>query len=357
MARIILEDVSKTYPGAEEPAIENCNLTIERGEIATLLGPSGCGKTTALRLIAGFETPDTGKISFDGRIMVGAGKWVPPEKRNVGMVFQDYALFPHLDAEKNIGFGLPSGREAKNKVKETIELVGLSGYESRFPHQLSGGQQQRVALARALARKPLVVLLDEPFSNLDADFRTRMRREVAGIIKKARATAVFVTHDQTEALTISDRIAVLNNGRIEQIDTPEQIYRYPDTEFVATFVGQSNLLPGIISEEGQRIDTAIGSIPCEHTHGRPPGSRVVCSIRPNSLNINPHGAFTARLTETVFSGSIIEATGEVALSNGEQWKLLFHLHPEEDLSVGDLVHFDILPRFAAVVKQRTPEKD
>ncbi len=351
MARIIIKNVNKTYAGAEAAAIGNFNLVIERGEIVTLLGPSGCGKTTALRLIAGFERPDSGEISFDDRAMVGRGQWVPPEKRHAGMVFQDYALFPHLNAEKNIGFGLSAGRDSQKRVRETIQLVGLSGYENRFPRQLSGGQQQRVALARALVRNPSVVLLDEPFSNLDADFRVRMRREVGSIIRQAGITAVFVTHDQTEALNLSDRIAVLNQGRIEQIDTPRQIYNYPDNKFVATFVGQTNLVPGTVGEDGGRIKTAIGEIPCNHTHGKPPGSRVVCSIRPNSLKMQADGSFSARLTEKIFSGPLIEAWGKVEISEGEPLNMLFHLPPEEDVPIGERVTFAILPRGTAVVDE------
>lgn len=350
MARINLHQLSKTYPGAVQPALSDLSLTIQKGEVVSLLGPSGCGKTTALRLIAGFERPDSGRVTFDGKTMVDKRVWVPAEKRNVGMVFQDYALFPHLNVERNIGFGLRRRADRGTRVRDIMELAGLTGLGRQFPHQLSGGQQQRVALARALVRKPLVVLLDEPFCNLDADSRWRLRREILGIIRQAQATAIFVTHDQTEALVISDRIAVLNRGRIEQVDTPEHIYRYPESEFTATFVGQSNLLQGIVGPGGTSVATDIGPVPCHHTHGHTPGDRVVCSVRPNGLRIYPGGTFSARLVETVFSGTVIEATAEIELTDGKRQNLLLHLHPEDGLQRGNQIHFDILPQFVAVVE-------
>jgi iron(III) transport system ATP-binding protein len=352
MAKIILNQISKTYPGRAVPAVHNLNLTIQRGEILTLLGPSGCGKTTALRLIAGFERPDDGTISFDGRMMVDAHQWTPPEKRNVGMVFQDYALFPHLNVEKNIGFGLPAHRDLKSGIERVIECVGLKGLNLQFPHQLSGGQQQRVALGRALIRDPWVVLLDEPFSNLDADFRSKMREEVVEIIRKAKATAVFVTHDQTEALVISDRIAVLNQGQIMQVGTPKEIYRFPENEFVATFIGRTNLISGIVSRSGTAIETGIGTIPCDHMQGNAQGSPVVCSIRPNSFKMHAQGRFSARIVKTVFSGTVIEATAEVEGSGGEHAvPFCFYLQPEEDAKVNRIVRFDILPQFVTVIQQ------
>ena len=211
MADIELVHIEKKYPGCHAPAVDDLCLNIAKGEIISLLGPSGCGKTTTLRLIAGFESPDHGAVRFNGVDMVGT----PPERRNIGMVFQDYALFPHLDVEGNIGFGLRPSGKAKQRIAGMIEMVGLDGFQSKMPGQLSGGQQGRVALARALVRDPVVVLLDEPFAGLDADLREKMQQEVTAIIRRAGATAVFVTHDQREAMTVSDRIAVMKDGRLE----------------------------------------------------------------------------------------------------------------------------------------------
>ena len=241
MFDIELKAVRKTYLGNEEPAVKNLSLRVEKGSIITLLGPSGCGKTTTLRLIAGFERADSGSIALAGKIVSDSDTWIPPEKRGVGMVFQDYALFPHLNVFNNVGFGYKE-KDREKRVYEVLALVNLRGYENRFPHELSGGQQQRVALARALARNPVVVLLDEPFSNLDADLRNQMRRDVASIIRNAGATAVFVTHDQKDALAVSDQVVVMKDGQIEQIGSPREIYQFPETEFVATFeIGRAHV--------------------------------------------------------------------------------------------------------------------
>lgn len=212
------------------------SLSVKKGELIGVLGPSGSGKTTLLRVIAGFERPDAGSIAIDGRVVADATHWVEPEDRGVGMVFQDYALFPHLTVFENIAFGVRS-QKPEVRVRELLELVGLVGCEGRYPHELSGGEQQRVALARSLATNPKVLLLDEPFSNLDADLRPKMRAELELILKRLSCTTVFVTHDQGEAFELADRIAVLNAGRVEQIDTPEGLYRTPATRFVAEFIG------------------------------------------------------------------------------------------------------------------------
>jgi len=262
-------------------AIDGLSFTIEQGEILSLLGPTGCGKTTTLRLIAGLEEPDEGSVIIAGRIVADASTWVPPEQRKVGMVFQDYAIFPHLTVWENIAFGLKgiTRRELKERVRKVLELVGLLELQGRYPHELSGGQQQRVALARALAPGPQVVLLDEPFSNLDADMRAQMRRDVQAILRRTNSTAIFVTHDQEEAFVISDRIGVLNQGRLEQLDTPEEVYHRPLTRFVADFVGLADFLQGWVTAEG--IATELGTF--ENLQNIPFGLRVDVMIRPEDV--------------------------------------------------------------------------
>ncbi len=243
-----LESVNKQFSRTTTPAVQNVNLTLYQGDILGLLGPSGCGKTTLLRIIAGFEQPQSGIVTINGRVVAGRHDWVVPEKRNVGMVFQDYALFPHLTVAKNIAFGLhnsgkKSSTQINHQVADVLELVGLSGLENRYPHELSGGQQQRVALARALAPSPALVLLDEPLSNLDVQVRIRLRQELRDILKSAGASGIIVTHDQEEAMAISDRVAVMRAGCVEQFGTPEDIYTEPASKFVAEFVTQANFLP------------------------------------------------------------------------------------------------------------------
>ena len=244
-----IQGISKQFPDYSIPAVNSLSLELKESELLGLLGPSGCGKTTLLRLIAGFEKPSTGKILIAGDIVAGRGHWLPPEGRNAGMVFQDYALFPHLTIADNVAFGLKrqslrlSPKQIHQRVTEVLSLVGLSDLGKRYPHQLSGGQQQRVALARALAPRPSLILLDEPLSNLDVQVRQRLRHEVRHILKAAGIAAIFVTHDQEEALAISDRVAVMREGKLEQVDTPEAIYTHPTSRFVAEFVTQANFLP------------------------------------------------------------------------------------------------------------------
>lgn len=256
-----LEDISKWFSQTQPAAVENVNLSLRQGEICGLLGPSGCGKTTLLRMIAGFELPQNGKITLGGVVVSAAGRWMAPEKRDIGMVFQDYALFPHLTVEKNIGFGLHKTRQSPSeplhkRVAEVLALVGLSGYQKRYPHELSGGQQQRVALARALAPQPKIVLLDEPLSNLDVQVRLRLRQELRDILKTANTSAIFVTHDQEEALSICDKVAVMRGGKVEQWGTPEEIYLEPASRFVAEFVTQANFIPA--KRKGSVWETELG---------------------------------------------------------------------------------------------------
>jgi iron(III) transport system ATP-binding protein len=242
----------------------------------TLLGPSGCGKTTALRVIAGFES-GSGSIEIHGRTVLDDKTFVPPEKRNVGMVFQDYALFPHMTVGSNVGYGLAKG-DRTHRVASVLELVGLTGLENRMPNELSGGQQQRVALARALAPEPEVILLDEPFSNLDASLRDRVRRELRSILTEARTTAVFVTHDQEEALATSDIVAVMKDGRILQADTPAELYSNPTDPWVAEFLGDADVIESV-ARDG-RVNTPVGSFDTELS------GNVSVIIRPENLQIS-----------------------------------------------------------------------
>ena len=349
MNAIEMIKIQKKYPECPGPAVDCLSLVVKQGEIITLLGPSGCGKTTTLRLIAGFERPEQGSILLGNIPVTGNGLWIPPEKRNIGMVFQDYALFPHLNTRDNIGISLKKAEKEK-RVEEMLALVNLQGLGERYPHELSGGQQQRVALGRALARNPVVVLLDEPFSNLDSDLRSHMRREVAAIIKKAGATAVFVTHDLKDALAVSDRVAVLRDGRLEQVGTPQNIYRHPETEFVATFVGKSNILPGIIGPDHRSVNTDIGVIPCSHTHQLPAGQKVKVSVRADSFELDPDGDVEGVIRETIYGGNEIEAVLEVMTEKGPL-DLLVHIHPEKSIRKGARLRFHVLPEFVAVINQ------
>jgi iron(III) transport system ATP-binding protein len=258
-----LEGITKRFEHSLTPAVSNVTLTLEEGDVLGLLGPSGCGKTTLLRIVAGFEPPDAGTVVLAGRPVAGAGCWLPPEQRYTGMVFQDYALFPHLSVAENVGFGLKqnrgrmSGTAVKERTQEAIALVGLAGLEKRYPHELSGGQQQRVALARALAPRPKLILLDEPLSNLDVQVRLRLRQDVRSILKETGTSAIFVTHDQEEALSICDRVGVMCAGHLEQLGTPEEIYTQPASRFVAEFVTQANFLSA--RRRGHLWETEVGA--------------------------------------------------------------------------------------------------
>lgn len=283
MSRIAVrcKELSRSY--GTTAALSGINLEVEEGSFLALLGPSGCGKTTLLRLIAGFERPNGGVVEVGGKTVAAPGLFVFPERRKVGIVFQDYALFPHLNVGDNITYGLIRGTDRKERVEEMLSLVGMKNYNSRMPHELSGGEQQRVAIARALAPGPEVLLLDEPFSNLDADLRTRIRNEVKGILACADATVIFVTHDQEEALFMGDRVGVMNSGKLEQLDTPEAIFHTPATTFVARFIGTTDFLDGK-TEEGLVV-TEIGKLPL---YGKfPRGTVVKVMLRPDYFDIKP----------------------------------------------------------------------
>ena len=321
-----LDRITKTFPhqvgsankGDRLKVLDNISLTLERGELLGLLGPSGCGKTTLLRVIAGFESISAGSVAIAGKIVCSKNEFLAAEKRNTGMVFQDYALFPHLTVAENIAFGLKSPNKhyfkgvfssktngrIKSRVKEVLELVGLRGLEQRYPHQLSGGQQQRISLARALAPQPALILLDEPLSNLDVQVRHRLRAEIRSILKAAGTSAVFVTHDREEALAISDRIAVMRQGKIEQMGTPESVYLNPASLFVAEFVTQANILPA--TKKGGSWQTEIGEITVSATESADDNYREIeranLTIRPENIRLNLDPSSEAVVIERQFLG-------------------------------------------------------
>ena len=297
-----LQGVSKQFRTDEATvqAVNDVSLTVDRGEFIALLGPSGCGKTTTLRLIAGFERVDAGAVEIDGALMAGSSVHVQPERRRVGMVFQEYALFPHVNVLANIEFGLRrmSAADKRARTGEILELTGLQGLESRMPHELSGGQQQRVALARALAPKPALILLDEPFSNLDAGLRARVRAEVGEILHAAKTTAVFVTHDQEEALSLVDRVAVMLDGSVRQVASPHELYTNPASRSVAEFIGDANFLPGI--GQGDTIECELGILAARNQIRGP----VDILLRPESIELlaAQPGLPAARVKHSLFFG-------------------------------------------------------
>jgi len=283
-----LRGVEKSY--GPERVIEGLSLSVHEGEILTLLGPSGCGKTTTLRLIAGLERPNGGEVALNGTAVSGPERFVEPEDRGVGVVFQEFALFPHLTAAENVAFGLETwdADERDERVANLLDLVGLEAQGDSYPDELSGGQQQRVALARSLAPEPDVLLLDEPFSNLDVDLRVQMREEVRRILKETGVTAISVTHDQEEAMSISDRVAVMNDGRIEQVGDPEQVFQQPESRFVAGFLGHASFLPGYV--HGGEVTTGLGPIPRDQINGLAGSydrTRIDVLVRPDDIRAIP----------------------------------------------------------------------
>lgn len=294
----------------EQVVVQDLTFTVPAGSILALLGPSGCGKTTTLRLIAGLEKVEQGQIEIGGQVVANGRVHIPIEKREIGIVFQDYAIFPHLSVAQNVGFGLPRG--SQERIAEMLAFVGLQGLGERMPQELSGGQQQRVALARAIARRPAVLLLDEPFSNLDAALRVEMRHEIRQLLKKAQMTAIFVTHDQEEALFMGDKVAVMNKGHIEQLGTPEEIFHQPQTLFVADFIGQTDFLPGRVTVSG--IETPLGLL--NQQIDAPAGAEVQIALRADDVALMPHPQGNGRVLSRQFIGIAYIYT--IALTDGSQ---------------------------------------
>ena len=296
MSEVVLEGVSKSFGPVR--AVEDVTLEIDSGELLAVLGPSGCGKTTLLRLIAGFERPDGGRIAVGGRELAGPDCFVAPERRRVGIVFQDYALFPHLSVESNVAFGLERrAREERDSITlRTLELVGLQHKAANHPHELSGGERQRVALARALAPGPELILLDEPFSSLDATLRAGLRREVELILRDAGATALLVTHDQEEALSLADRLAVMREGRIVQVGAPQEVYGRPANRWTAGFVGEVNVLAGVA--RGTGVETELGVFDV----GTSTSGSVHVAVRPEQLLLRADRSGNAEVVAREFRG-------------------------------------------------------
>jgi putative spermidine/putrescine transport system ATP-binding protein len=304
MSFLQLTDVTKFY--GSTCAVQAMNLAVEKGEFVSLLGPSGCGKTTTLQMVAGFEAVSSGRIELDGRDITHA----KANTRGLGIVFQSYALFPHMTVADNVSFGLEMRKmpktERKERVAQALALVHLEKHATRYPRELSGGQRQRVALARALVIEPPVLLLDEPLSNLDAKLREEMQFELRQIQRKVGTTTVMVTHDQSEAMSISDRVVVMEAGRATQIDHPHRVYEHPRTRFISTFVGKANLLPGKVTASGNRTHVAVGPLALQvEQPGFEPGAAVLLSVRPEKLQLVPavQGRLDGEVGERFFLGS------------------------------------------------------
>ncbi len=344
---LTLKDITKRFPPrgnvAEVTAVNDINLEINKGELVTLLGPSGCGKTTTLRMIAGFEFPTSGEIILDGEKINS----LPPHKRDMSMVFQSYAIFPHLNVFENIAYGLNvkkmNKKEIQKKVDWVLGLVHLEGFGSRSPGQLSGGQQQRVALARALVMEPKVLLMDEPLSNLDAKLREEMRTEIRRIQKELNITSVYVTHDQIEAMTLSDRIVVMNQGLIEQIGTPLEIYRFPNSKFVANFIGRANFINGkvISQKESELVAEVLGkTIHLASSKQKfAAGDDIILIARPEMISVKKTGeSFNGVVKRSVYLGDCIEYDIDVAgnlLTGLENDPNVLEMFPEgESVTIG-----------------------
>jgi len=351
MAGISIAGISKGYgpQHARMMALKHLDLEIADGQFVTLLGPSGCGKTTTLRLIAGYVTPDTGSIHAGGRLLSSPSGVVSPEGRGMGMVFQNYAVWPHKTVYENIAFGLKlrkiSGAQLRAKVEEALQLVNLGGLESRFPNELSGGQQQRVALARSLVVEPDILLLDEPLSNLDAKLRERMRSELKQLQRRTGVTFIYVTHDQAEALALSDQIAVMHGGELQQYGSPFDVYTRPANRIVADFMGLVNFVPGRIAAiEGgaARVEAETGHVMAVPvTEGLAGGTPVEIAVRPENITLAAavDAGDAARVRERVFLGNICEYT--VALPSGTALRV--QTHPLQQFAEGDAVVVSIDP--------------
>ncbi|MCG7363923.1 ABC transporter ATP-binding protein [Roseomonas sp. ACRSG] len=349
-AEVRFENVTKRYPGSTAVAVNNVSFTIPAGTLCTLLGPSGCGKTTTLRMIAGLEYPSEGRVLIGGKDVSA----LPPAERDVSMVFQSYALFPHMNVLENVGYGLTISRQPKARVREAaraaLASVGLSGFEERLPSELSGGQQQRVAVARALVLEPAVLLFDEPLSNLDARLRRKMREEIRDLQQRLGVTVAYVTHDQAEALAISDKVIVMNQAVIAQEGTPRDLYEAPASDFVAGFVGEANRLPATLSHrEGEMARVTIGSATLSLPHRGAAEGAVRLAVRPEAVSLldaaDPAAALRGKVAKAAYLGGLMEYT--LATEAGE----VFVIDPEtrRPRGVGEEVGLSLGQRGVAVL--------
>jgi iron(III) transport system ATP-binding protein len=322
-SQLAVRDVSVAY--GDTAVVQDVSFVLEAGNIGCLLGPSGCGKTTLLRAIAGFEPVSRGEIRLHGEQVSRPGYTLAPERRRIGMVFQDFALFPHLSVSRNIAFGLRGQPAAarRRRVGELLELVGLTGAASQYPHELSGGMQQRVALARAMAPRPQMLLLDEPFSSMDADLREQIAREVRDVLKREGITAILVTHDQLEAFAMADLIGVIGSGRVHQWGSGFGLYHEPADRFVADFIGQGVLLPATVHDE-IRVKTELGRVAGEHPHGLAPGTPAEVLIRPDDMVYDESSPRKAVIVERAFRGAEFMYT--VRLASGTEVLCLVPSH-------------------------------
>ncbi|MEL7939558.1 ABC transporter ATP-binding protein [Pseudomonas delhiensis] len=336
MTRPLLLELRNLSCGyGQQRVVQDVSLHLNAGDIGCLLGPSGCGKTTTLRAIAGFEPVQEGEIHLAGETISRPGFTLAPEKRRIGMVFQDYALFPHLTVEDNVGFGIRKHPERWRIVTELLELVKLDKLGRRYPHELSGGQQQRVALARALAPEPLLLLLDEPFSNLDVELRRKLSHEVREILKARGTSAVLVTHDQEEAFAVSDQVGVFKHGHLEQWDTPFNLYHEPQTPFVASFIGQGYFIRGQMLDPDS-VQTELGVLRGNRAYSLPQGSAVDVLLRPDDLVYAPQGPLKARIVGKSFLGAA--TLYRLQLATGTLLESIFPSHadhqPGEEVGIG-----------------------
>lgn len=354
--KVVLKDLRKEFDSPDENrrkvvAVDDVSLEIGDGELITLLGPSGCGKTTTLRMIAGFEIPTAGRIFVGDKDVTDQ----PPNQRDSAMVFQNYAIFPHLTVQDNVGFGLSlkniSQSEIAQRVDAILDLVGLAGKGKRMPDQLSGGQQQRVALARAIVNEPSVLLFDEPLSNLDAKLREQMRSEIRRIQQHLGITAIYVTHDQSEAMAISDRIVIMNEGRIEQEGTPFEIYNHPVSSFVADFIGQVNFLDAEVGGYSDGLLTLAiwgKEIRVPHEKALATGSKVRLVLRPEAVRLNGEGAYaTGTISRVVYLGSTVEY--EIAVENDALQAVVYSPIEHGIHQVGDSVQVSFSPEVVHVI--------
>lgn len=352
--QLVISGVSIAYDGV--PIVSGVDFTLARGDIGCLLGPSGCGKTTLLRAVAGFEPLASGEIHLHGRQVAGPGLNLPPEERRAGMVFQDFALFPHLSVARNVAFGLRflGRRERRVRVAELLELVGMAGAGDKYPHQLSGGQQQRIALARAMAPRPDILLLDEPFSSMDAELREQLAREVRELLKREGVTAILVTHDQLEAFAMADRIAVMSGGRIHQVGSGFDLYHEPADRFVADFIGQGIMLPGRVVDD-RRIDTELGPLTGTSPHGLAHGTPGEVLLRPDDILHDDASPLRAEVVNRAFRGA--EYLYSLRLASGQVILCLVQSHHNHAIGehIGIRVAVDHLVAFPRETGSHTQE--